>query len=169
MYWCFLSRAAGCGEWPPWSPPMPLRIREEIHLLFSDRITKTTHATTFWLALTYEDTTYPPETYKPLRSLLFTQKPLWKVKQSDTNTFRWVSVKLLIQRFGSESWKVNHSGRRVMEHEVKTTNTPARWSPSPRTHHLWERHRHRSAGINPKMFPKQILLLNTSITIYLCQ
>lgn len=33
----------------------------------------------------------------------------------------------------SEFWKVKHSGWRVTEHEVKTSNTTTKWSPSPRT------------------------------------
>lgn len=102
FFFFYGKRSSRLWRVPPLVTPVPLWIREEIHLLFYDRITETTHATTFRLALTYKDTTYPPETYKLLRSLLFflTQKPLWKVEQSDTNTFRWATVKRSVRRFG---------------------------------------------------------------------
>lgn len=43
-------------------------------------------------------TAYPQETHKPLGSLPFTQKPLGKVAQSNTNTFSVVSEEALVLR-----------------------------------------------------------------------
>lgn len=173
FFFFYGKRSSRLWRVPPLVTPAPLWIREEIHLLFYDRITETTHATTFRLALTYKDTTYPPETYKLLRSLLLFFLPRSLCERSSSQILIPLGGPLWSVRFGdlakSESWKVNHSGRRVTEHEVKTTNTPAKWSHSPRTRHLWERHWRCSARINPKMFSEQILSPNTSITIYLCQ
>ena len=89
------------------------------------------HTHTHTHTQTYKDATYPPETHRPLGSLPFTQKPLGKVMQSNTNTFSLVSEEAL--RFEktakSESPKVNHSRWGVTEHEVRTTNMPNRCSP----------------------------------------
>ena len=87
----------------PLTNPVPLRIKKRLHLLFSDTVKnkKKTHTlhTSCTISLshthththTHIDTSYPPETQRPLGSLPFTQKPLWKVTQSNTNTFSLVS------------------------------------------------------------------------------
>lgn len=66
-----------------------------------------------------------------LGHFLFTQKPLGKVVQSNTNTFSVVSEEELHLRktAKSEAPKVNHSRWGVTEHEVRTTNMPTRCSP----------------------------------------
>lgn len=65
-----------------------------------DRVKKRTPHTSWTHTQTYKDTTHPPETCRPLGSLPFTQKPLWKVVQSNTNTFSLVSEEALC----SEKW-----------------------------------------------------------------
>lgn len=86
-----------------------------LHIAHSVHTHKHTHANR------HTKTTYSQETNKPLGSLPFTQKPLGKVVQSNTNTFSLVSEEVLrFEKRLSQSPKVKHSRWGVTEHEVRT-------------------------------------------------
>lgn len=101
-------------------------------MLFSDMAKQTnthtrTHTFTHTRRQKHTQTTYPLEKrHRPLGSLPFSQKPLGKVAQSDTNTFSQVSEEVL--RF--EKWPRQSLHRSTTldggaaEHEVGTTNRP---------------------------------------------